>query len=163
VAEQVDLVGAGAGEQIGDEVVEPGVDVGHGVDAEGRVVLEHGDPVGRVAVAGEAHGLRLELRSRAGAAVDEDHRPGQVAAAVPGGARGAAGGRSARHQAENEDEQAGQGQHRLPCHRRSPRSAHGVVVHMCTNLRQMSTEFKHLYYLVSAAVAVCSCSAFRLR
>ena len=76
--EEVDLVGSRLRQQLGDQRVETREHLRLRVDAEGRVVLVHPDVARGIAVAGEAHGLRFVLRSRARRAMDEDDRSERV-------------------------------------------------------------------------------------
>jgi hypothetical protein len=75
MAEEVDLVGARLGEELVDESIQAREDLRLRVDREARIVLVHADVARGVAVAREAHRLRLVLGAGARAAVDEDDRP----------------------------------------------------------------------------------------
>ena len=69
---QVDLRGSGRCLQLRDQVVEAAQDVVHALQAEEGIVLERREVAVGIAVAREAHRLRLELPGGPEAPVDED-------------------------------------------------------------------------------------------
>ena len=74
VPRQVDPVGAGGGEDAVDLGVDRSATPARVVRWRTRVVVDRTDPLGGVPVGREPHGLRLELRGRAGEAVHEHDR-----------------------------------------------------------------------------------------